>query len=219
MKISSLFLMFCLFTISAFSQNLMSAANKANFKTLTLTKDASGKLTIKKWVVPIRYKIYTVKGAYSITEIDSIFNQIKALTSLDIAPAKNEDETNFSIFLGNKTDFGTQIPIAASQNFSKYGGTYYKFNTKGELYQAIDLTTISSFSDSKDVRNALRKSIIKLFGFFNPLENMPSSIFYSQSNNVVKFNDYDTFLIRLLYGPRFTPGMDAAQVDEVLSKM
>lgn len=219
MKKHFLLLLCCFAAISAFAQNRISPIDKANFKTIALSKDQQGTPTIKKWVVPIRYKVYSGKGAYSITEIDSIFSQIKALTNLDIAPAKSEDDVNFSVFLCGKADFGTQVPAAASQNFNQYGGTYYKFNGKEEIYQAIDLITVTSFTDQRDVRNALRRSIVKLFGFFNPLENMPNSIFYSQSNNVVKFDSYDSFLIRLLYSPRFTPGMNLAQVDEALNKM
>jgi len=219
MKKYFLLLLCCFTAFSAFAQNRMGSIDKANFKTIALSKDQSGSLIIKKWVVPVRYKIYRAKEAYFSTEIDSIFAQIKTLTGLDIAPAKNDDEVNFSVFLGGKTDFGNQIPTVATQNFSSYGGTYYKFNGKGEIYQGIDLITVASFTDQRDVRNALRKSIVKLFGFFNPLENTPSSIFYSQSNNVVKFDSYDSVLIRLLYSPRFTPGMTSAQLDETLSKM
>ncbi len=219
MKKHFLLLLCCFTAFSAFAQNRMSPIDKANFKTIALSKDQSGSLIIKKWVVPVRYKIYRAKEAYFSTEIDSIFAQIKTLTGLDIAPAKNDDEVNFSVFLGGKTDFGNQIPTVATQNFSSYGGTYYKFNGKGEIYQGIDLITVASFTDQRDVRNALRKSIIKLFGFLNPLENTPNSIFYSQSNNVVKFDSYDSVLIRLLYSPRFTPGMTSAQLDETLNKM
>lgn len=219
MKKHFLLLLCCFTAFYAFAQNRMNQIDKANFKTIALSKDQSGSLIIKKWVVPVRYKIYRAKEAYFSTEIDSIFAQIKTLTGLDIAPAKNDDEMNFSVFLGGKTDFGNQIPTVATQNFSSYGGTYYKFNGKGEIYQGIDLITVASFTDQRDVRNALRKSIVKLFGFFNPLENMPNSIFYSQSNNVVKFDSYDSVLIRLLYSPRFTPGMTSAQLDETLNKM
>lgn len=219
MKTYILFFISCLASFSTSAQTGMRPADKQNFKTVALSKDQAGNLIIKKWVVPVRYKVYSAKGAYSSTEIDSVLSQIKSLTGLDIAPTKNDDEVNFSIFLGAKTDFGTQIPTVASQYFNQYGGTYYKFNSKGEIYQGIDLISVASFSDQRDVRNALRKSIVKLFGFLNPLESMPNSIFYSQSNSVVRFDSYDSFLIRLLYSPRFEPGMTAAQVDEKLGKM
>lgn len=217
MKTKLLFLLCLLATIPGFAQ--MGTIDKQNFKTVALSKDQAGNLIIKKWVVPIRYKVYTGKVAYSSTEIDSIFSQVKALTSLDIAPAKSNDEVNFSVFLGGKDDFGAQIPSAIAQSFSQLGGTYYKFNGKGEIYQAIDLITVPNFSDQLAARSAIRKSIIKLFGFFTPMENSPTSVFYSQNNNVVKFDSYDIFLIRLLYGPRFTPGMTEAQLNEVLGKM
>lgn len=219
MKIKITLLLFCLTSFSTLAQSQIASVDKANFKTIALSKDQSGSLIIKKWVVPVRYKIYRAKEAYFSTEIDSILAQIKMLTNLDIAPAVNDDDVNFSIFLGGKTDFGAKIPTVAAQSFSRYGGTYYKFNNKGEIYQGVDLITVTSFTDQRDVRNALRRSIIKLFGFFTPLESKPTSIFYSQSNNVVKFDSYDSFLIRFLYSPRFTPGMTATQLDEVLGKM
>ncbi len=213
-------LLICCFSAHVSSaQNPMAAVDKANFKAIALSKDQAGSLIIKKWVVPIRYKVFSGKGGYSFTEIDSVFNQIKVLTGLDIAPAQNAEETNFSVFLGDKADFGSKIPPAASSYFNKFGGTYYKFNNKGEIYDATDLINVTSFSDQREIRNALRRSIIKLFGFFMPMENKPNSIFYSQSNNVVKFDGYDSFLIRLLYSPRFTPGMNSVQVDEALNKM
>ena len=219
MKTRILLLFLLAISAGTFAQNHIAQAEKDNFKTIALSKNEAGVPIIKKWVVPVRYKVYSLNNAYSMTEIDSIMAQIRALTNLDIAAASNESDVNFSIYLGGKNDFGNNIPATAVQSFSKYGGTYYKFNGKGEIYSAIDLITIPNFTDPRDVRNALRKSLIKLFGFFNPLENLPNSIFYSQSNNVVQFDPYDSFLIRLLYSPRFTPGMTAAEVNEALNKM
>lgn len=209
----------CLVACVSFAQNQMAQADKDNFKTVVLSKDKTGMPIIKKWVVPVHYKIYRAKEAFFSTEIDSIFSKIKLLTGLDIAPAANDDDVNFSVFLGNRADFGNQISTDAAQYFSQYGGNYYKFNNKGEIFQAIDLVTIASYHDQRDLRNAIRKSIIKPFGFQNPLESKPGSIFYSQSNGVVKFDNYDSALIRLLYSPRFVPGMNLVQVDEVLGKM
>lgn len=212
-------LLICLAAFTTLTQAQMLAADKENFKTIALSNDKTGMPIIKKWVMPIRYKIYRAKEAFFSTEIDSIFSKIKVLTGLDIAPAANDDDVNFSVFLGNRVDFGNQISTDAAQYFNQYGGNYYKFNNKGEIFQAIDLITISGYHDQRDLRNAIRRSIIKLFGFQNPLENKPGSIFYSQSNGVVKFDNYDSALIRLLYSPRFVPGMNLVQVDEVLGKM
>lgn len=219
MKTKTLLLLSCFLSIAAFAQNRLDPLYKANFKTVALSKGEDGNLIVKKWVVPIRYKVYSTNGAYSSTEIDSIFSQVKALTSLDIAAAQTDDEVNFSVFLGSKNDSNSRIPSAIAQYFSQYGGTYYKFNGKGEIYQAIDLINVPSFSDQLAARSAIRKSIVKLFGFFTPLPNNPSSVFYSQNNNVVKFDGYDTFLIRLLYSPRFAPGMTETQLDEALGKI
>lgn len=219
MKTKILLLLCCFLTLATFAQNRLDPIYKANFKTVALSKDQAGNLIVKKWVVPIRYKVYSAKGAFSSTEIDSIFSQVKALTSLDIDVAKTDDEVNFSVFLGSKNDFNAQIPSAIVQSFSQYGGTYYKFNGKGEIYQAIDLVTVPNFSDQLAARSAIRKSIVKLFGFLTPLQSNPGSVFYSQNNNVVKFDSYDTFLIRLLYSPRFTPSMNMEQLDEALGKM
>ncbi len=212
-------LIICLIGFTTLAQAQMQAADKENFKTIALSNDKTGMPIIKKWIVPVRYKVYRAKEAFYSTEIDSIFSKIKVLTGLDIAPVSNDDDVNFSVFLGNKADFGSQISADASSYFNQYGGNYYKFNNKGEIFQAIDLVTIASYHDQRDLRNAIRKSIIKLFGFQNPLENKPGSIFYSQSNGVVKFDNYDSALIRLLYSPRLVPGMNLVQVDEVLSKM
>lgn len=197
----------------------MTQADKEYFKTIALSNDKTGMPIIKKWVVPVRYKVYRAKEAFYSTEIDSIFSKIKTLTGLDIAPATNNDDVNFSVFLGDKADFSSQISTEATPYFNQYGGNYYKFNNKGEIFQGLDLVTIASYHDQRDLRNAIRRGIIKLFGFQNPLENKPGSIFYSQSNGVVKFDNYDSALIRLLYSPRFVPGMNLVQVDAILNKM
>lgn len=216
---SLLLFIFCFTTFTAFAQKQMSKTDKENFKTVVLSKDQTGTPVIKKWVVPVRYKIYQGKDAYHSTEIDSIFSKIKMLTGLDIAPTTNEDDVNFSVFLGDRTEFNTQITNVAAQYFNQYGGNYYKFNSKNEIYQALTIVSIGNYHDQRDVRNAIRRNIIRQFGFTNPLETKPSSIFYSQSNGVVKFDDYDTALIRLLYSPIFKPGMNKIQVDELLNKL
>ena len=219
MKVHFIFLLSFLISLSTFAQKTMNQADKDNFKTVVLSKDQTGLPVIKKWVVPVRYKVYQGKEAYHSTEIDSIFSKIKVLTGLDIAATTNEDEVNISIFLGDRNEFTTQISNVAAQYFNQFGGNYYKFNNKGEIFQGLTLISVSKYNDQRDVRNSIRKNIIRLFGFTNPLETKPGSIFYSQSNGVVKFDNYDSALIRLLYSPQFVPGMNQVQVDEVLSKM
>ncbi|RYY07230.1 MAG: DUF2927 domain-containing protein [Sphingobacteriaceae bacterium] len=220
MKTTVLFICTLLLTFSVFAQNNnMSEADKANFKTVVLSKDKTGMPVIKKWVVPVRYKIYQGKAAYHSTEIDSILSKIKMLTGLDIAATSNDDDVNLSIFLGDQAEFSTQISNVAAQYFNQYGGNYYKFNNKNEIFQGLTLIPVANYNDQRDVRNSLRRNIIRLFGFLNPLETKPGSIFYSQSNGVVKFDNYDSSLIKLLYSPSFKPGMNLVQVDEILNKL
>ncbi len=97
-KKASMLLIVCLVTCAAFAQNKMSAADKESFKTVVLSKDQTGMPVIKKWVVPVRYKIYQGKTGYHSTEIDSILSKIKQLTGLDIAATSNDDDVNLSIF-------------------------------------------------------------------------------------------------------------------------
>lgn len=219
MKIK-LLLFICLFTtISGFAQNQIEASDKEIFKTIVLSKDQTGMPVIKKWVIPIRYKIYGPAEEYMVKEVDSTFSQLKALTGLDIAKTNDADEVNFYILIGKAADFSEIIPSNTMQYYNQYGGFHYRFNNKAEIYNALDLITAESYGTRQDVRYNIKKGIVRQFGFFTPTESKPGSLFYSQNNGKLKFDKYDSALIRLLYSPAFKPGMNIPQVDEVLSKI
>ena len=217
---TKILLSICFFiSLATFAQNPMGAIDKENFKTIALSADQTGMPVIKKWVTPIRYKIAGSTEEYMVKEVDSTFSQLKALTGLDISKTTDDDEANFLILFGKVNDFAEAIPAISAKNFNQFGGYYYRFNGKGEIYKAISLITTENYSSHQDVRHVLRKGIVRQLGFFKPLETKPNSLFYSQNNNMLKFNSYDSALIRLLYSPRFTPGMNLPQVEEVLSKI
>lgn len=168
---------------------------------------------IKKWVVPIRYKVIGDSSKYIINEIDTTFSQLRRLTNLDIQKSKDDDEVNFIIALST----APEVLAAMSNDFGKfsngYGGYFYRANKKSEIYMLESLFVLEKHKSKADARYAVRRGIIRGMGFFKQSERAPSSIFYNSANQKLKFEAFDSAIITALYNENIKPGMTKEEVD------
>jgi len=206
-------LVFCV-GFNAFAQNL-TPKEKAVFDDIAYKRMQVGNYeVINKWAVPIRYQVFGDVPDYLLKEIDSTFNQIKALTALDIKRTTDNDEANFLIVLGTK-----DINML-SKNMLKYlntfGGHYYRTNKKSEIIRVECFLNAEKYSNRMDIRAALKKNLIKCIGFFKTTDSAPSSLFYSASNTKLKIDAFDSHIISAMYLPTIKAGMTKEEVDAIL---
>lgn len=201
----------CIVTVSA---QQLTQKEKVVFDEIAYHRRKTGEYEkIHKWVVPIRYKIVGDSSKYIINEIDSTFSQLRRLTHLDIQKSNDDDEVNFVIALSTSPE----VLSTLSNNFEKlsagYGGYFYRANAKSEIYKIESLFALSKYKSKADARYAVRKGIIRNLGFFKGTANAPSSVFYKEANQKLKFDAFDSNLITAFYNEKIKPGMTKDEVD------
>ena len=173
-------------------------------------------LKISKWVSPIRYKLFGDSSEYIKKEIDSTFSQLKRLTGLDIEKTNDDDDVNFIIVAINDTKIYPILSTGIEKFANKFGGYFFKTNNKGEIYRVETVIYPNSYREKFEIRANLKRNIVKCLGFFNQTEQAPNSIFYAQTNGKLKIDAFDSHIISKFYSPMIKPGMDRAQVEELI---
>lgn len=173
--------------------------------------------TLTKWDKPIRYRIYGDTSAYLTKTIDSFFNLLKKITTLDIKKATADDSENFTfVFSSKPEDFQTHT--LTKRPLESPGSYRLKVDKKGEIYYGQSLINTKKFASRTNIKNAIRKNIIKCIGFPINSEYAPNSVFTIKNNNDIKIDDFDIHIISALYNPAIKPGMTRDQVDQILNQ-
>ena len=169
--------------------------------------------TLVKWTKPIRYKIYGDTSEYLVKEVDSFFNTIRKLTSLDIKKATNSSEENYEVVFGKKPeDF---IPYTLLNKPLNSPGSYRVKLTKGiEINFGQSLINTKKYGSRLNIKNAVKRTIIKTLGFSNNSKLAPRSVF-TNLNHTIKLDDFDSHIISALYNPAIKPGMTKDEVDKI----
>lgn len=202
-------------SIIAFGQEL-SPKQRAVFNEIAYHRLKVGEYEkINKWVTPVVYKIIGDTSGYIVDEIDKTFNDLAKLTKLTIRKT-NDDDANFMIYLSQKGE----IPNDLSSNLMKFananGGYYYRTNRNSEMVRFESLFILSKYRFKISARYVIKKGITKGMGFFKPSKAAPSSIFYVESNDKLKFDDFDSAIISAFYNQRIKPGMTREEVDALI---
>ncbi len=211
-----IFLFLIAFTVIQVSAQRLTEGEKAVFDEIVYKRRKVGEYEqLSKWVIPVRYKIYGDTSAYLVKEVDSFFELLKSLTSLDIQKASSGIEENFVIVFAKKPeDFQ---PYTITNKSLESPGLYrHKTNNRWEIYWGQSLINTDKMGGRSNAKVAIKKSVIKSFGFIKDSELAKNSIFYSRNYNMLKVDDFDSHIISTLYLPAVKPGMTRDQVDEIL---
>ena len=216
LKLNFILLLFLFSSLSSFAQKL-TANEKAVFDELVYKRKKIGDYeTLTKWAKPIRYKIYGDTTPYLVKEVDSFFNLIKKITSLDIKKATTESEENFILVFGTKPE-SFQEHTSDKTNLESAASYRRRVSFKSEIEWAQSLINTKKFGDRLSIKNAIKKNIIKNIGFPNDSKFAQNSIFNIKSRNSIEVEDFDIHIIAALYLPAIKPGMTRDEVDKILN--
>jgi hypothetical protein len=213
LKIKLLISCILLLGLNAYAQNL-SVEEKGVFDDIAYITGPTGKPTIRKWVMPIRYQVKGEKTEAIIKEVDGIFNQLAELTALDIKSATNDSEANFIIEIG-KEDMSKNMNTPGGGTMKYMGNTDHKNNENSEIISVNNLYIVTGNKTKGDVRYDLVRLILKSMGFFKRSEILPYSVFYSRTNNALKISSSDAKIIKVFYAKEIKPGMTKDEVNHI----
>lgn len=214
-KLKILLFLLLFTSIDSFAQKLTDDEKTVFDEVVYKRKKIGDYETLVKWAKPIRYKIYGDTSAYLVKEVDSFFSTLSKLTSLDIKKASNPSEENYEIVFGEKPeDFIAHTLLNGPLNSP---GSYRIKLTKGiEISFGQSLINTKKYGSRLNIRNAIKRTIIKTFGFSNNSKLAPYSVF-TNLNHIIKLDDFDRHIISALYNPAIKPGMTRDEVDKILN--
>jgi hypothetical protein len=225
MKNLYLSIILLLLTLQATAQKL-SKDDIKNFKAVALFPNTLTDPTpiIRKWTIPICYKIYGSSDADYTQAVhggaSGTFAQLRTLTDLDIRKVDSPDSVNFTIIVGDYQKYASAINPGALNYFKGHKGnqTYYTSNANG-INSVILVVDPQTYSSKAEVRSVLQIQLVWALGFFGKLDTN-NSVFSTRPQTLpFYFKPADAERIKTLYNKQILYGMKEPQLDEVLKQI
>lgn len=169
---------------------------------------------LQKWVIPIRYSI---NGSYTQDDLTVLSDFVCWLNTLEgfpgIREAGDSEIANLQIHFCD----GQEMLSIMGQNFGGLDGAvtfWYDFN---EIHDA-------TICYRTDIAQYTRNSVIleEIYNGLGPVQDTdlrPDSIIYSGFSEPQNLTPMDELILKLLYHPQLTCGMDAAQCEAVIRQL
>lgn len=159
----------------------------------------------------------------SINTLETVVEELKDLTKLDIQFTDDSSKANFRAYLDVPHSDLYKIFPDMSKEFidANVGLFYFYFDDDYSISKAT--VAISSTHEitgetlSRSLRNHLiREEVTQSLGLANDFYRYPQSIFQQEYSSTQEFLPIDRRIIELLYGSAVKPGMTPSQVEKVI---
>ena len=178
---------------------------------------SSSKIT-RKWCSDLKVYIGGESNSILNEELDKIITEISSLITdnFNIEVVNDSSLSNYYIFFGSGDDYAELFPNSASYVQSNWGLFSLWYNSsncliRGHMYVDTYRTNITQ------AKHLLREEFTQSLGLARDSDKYLNSIFQSSWTEILSYTDLDKDLIRLLYHPKMSTGLDANTVDGVLS--
>lgn len=176
--------------------------------------DSGNPYVLQKWRIPICYRLY---GTYTESDVAALTDFVDWLNSIEgfpgIRQARDGDIENLHIHF---CDAANMIELMGD-TFSGLDGAvtfWYDFN---EIYDAV-------ICCRTDIDQYTRNSVIleELYNGLGPIQDTSlrqDSIIYSGFSEPQKLSQMDELLLKLLYHPQLSCGMDAENCEAMIRQL
>ena len=228
MKRKLYFLLFFLIVVSSCSKDEVSPELEsidydtadiiAYFKDIALGFEFGNASSItRKWNSEMRIFIGGEPNAELIEELESINTEINELVTdgFRVSVVNDSLQSNYYIFFGSGDDYTEIYPGLSNFVQTNLGLFSVSWNgqnqlTSGHMY--VDIVRANSTAQ----KHLLREELTQSLGLAKDSPLYSESIFQSSWTTTTEYALIDRDLIRLLYHPEMSAGLDENQVDEVL---
>ena len=150
-------------------------------------------------------------------ELNNIVNEISSLVTdnFSLQIVNDSSQSNFYIFYGSGYGYSKIFPSQANYVDSNWGLFSVRWNasnclTRGNMY--VDIYRANTI----ELRHLLREELTQSLGLAKDSFKYPNSIFQSSWTQTLNYMEIDKDLIRLLYHPNMSTGLNATAVEDVL---
>ena len=199
--------------LSAYELNVVSY-----FKDIALGFEFGNSTAVtRKWTGDLNVFIGGEISAELLTEYERIQTELNELITEDITIKRVEDslQSNYYIFLGSGTKYAELYPSQSSLINTNWGLFSVFWNaqnefTSGRMY--VDINRANELGQ----KHLLREEFTQSLGLGKDSSQYQLSIFQSDWTTTTEYSSIDRDLIRLLYHPSMSIGLNATQVETVL---
>lgn len=176
----------------------------------------------RKWSTDMKLFVGGEMSSEMEDELDVIIDELNDLTAADGFSISIVDDTlqaNSYVFFGSGQAFAERVTWAASHVASNWGLFYVNFDNTNHITAAWIYVDIFRATDPNARKHLLREELTQSLGLARDSGKFPESIFQSSWTLTTGYADIDRDLIRLLYNPGMSTGLNESQVDPVLRQL
>lgn len=171
----------------------------------------------RKWNSAMKIFVGGTPSVELLTELETIKNEINNLATDDFQMEIVNDSAlcNYYIFFGTGQEFAEIYP-AQSDYVDENWGLFYIFWNGANQFQSGYMYVDIDRANTTEQKHLLREELTQSLGLAKDSPRYMESIFQSAWTTTTTYAPIDEDLIRLLYHPDMSVGLNTYQVDEVL---
>ncbi len=172
----------------------------------------------RRWTTNMRVFVGGSTISELLSELDIIISEINELstTGFIIETVNDTIQSNFYIYFGSGNSYAEIFPSLSNIVGSNFGLFSIFWNASNELYTGYMYVDIFR-ANRTEQKHLLREELTQALGLGKDSERFPESIFQQAFSTITtEYAQIDKDLIRLLYHPSMSIGLNRNQVDQVL---
>ncbi|MEK9604457.1 MAG: DUF2927 domain-containing protein [Flavobacteriaceae bacterium] len=174
----------------------------------------------RKWSSEMKVFIGGEPNSELMAEFEKISSEINELATdgFKVTVAKDSIQSNYYIFLGSGNEYAEMFPNESNLVNSNWGLFHVLWNGQNQLYSGHMYVDIMR-ANSIEQKHLLREEFTQSLGLAKDSPLYLESIFQSKWTTTIEYAFIDRDMIRLLYHPEVSIGLNESQVDGVLRQI
>ena len=174
----------------------------------------------RKWNSEMKVFIGGEPSFELLAEFEKIRTEINELKTdgFNVTVVDDSLQSNYYIFFGSGTKYAEMFPDEANLVNSNWGLFYLLWNSQNQFYSGhmyVDIIRANSIEQ----KHLLREEFTQSLGFARDSQLYMESIFQSDWTTTIEYAPIDQDLIRLLYHPEMSVGLNELEVDNTLREI
>lgn len=174
----------------------------------------------RKWAGPMRIFIGGEATQAHLTELDHIISEINSLAEdgFEMMIVDDTLQSNYYLFIGHHRDYQRMFPSLSDLILSNWGLFSLWWDSSNNLNRGIMYVDTERPNDREQL-HLLREELTQSIGLARDSGRYPDSIFQQEWTTVTSYAEIDRDLIRLLYHPSMTTGLNTTTVVPVIREI
>ena len=174
----------------------------------------------RKWTAPMKIFVGGEPTQNHLLEINSIISEINGLATDDFEMILVDDtlQSNYYLFIGSHREYSRMFPSLAELISSNWGLFSLWWNNANNLNRGI-MYVDTDRPNEREQLHLLREELTQSIGLARDSQRYAESIFQQEWTTVTRYAEIDRELIRLLYHPKMTSGLNTTTVLEVIKEI